>query len=29
MGVHMFDALRWFTDSEVALIFARIRDFGG
>lgn len=29
MGVHMFDALRWFTDSEVELIFARIRDFGG
>ena len=29
MGVHMFDALRWFADSEVDLIFARIRDFGG
>jgi predicted dehydrogenase len=29
MGVHMFDALRWFTDSEADLIFARIRDFGG
>lgn len=29
MGVHMFDALRWFTDSEVDLVFARIRDFGG
>ena len=29
MGVHMFDALRWFTDSEVDLIFASIRDFGG
>ena len=29
MGVHMFDALRWFTDSEVELIFAQIRDFGG
>jgi myo-inositol 2-dehydrogenase / D-chiro-inositol 1-dehydrogenase len=29
MGVHMFDALRWFTDSEVDVIFASIRDFGG
>ena len=29
MGVHMFDALRWFTDSEVEVIFAKIRDFGG
>jgi predicted dehydrogenase len=29
MGVHLFDALRWFTDSEVELVFARIRDFGG
>jgi len=29
MGVHMFDALRWFTDSEVELVFAQIRDFGG
>lgn len=29
MGVHMFDALRWFTDSEADLVFARIRDFGG
>jgi predicted dehydrogenase len=29
MGVHMFDALRWFTDSEVDTIFASIRDFGG
>jgi predicted dehydrogenase len=29
MGVHMFDALRWFTDSEVEVIFASIRDFGG
>jgi predicted dehydrogenase len=29
MGVHMFDALRWFTDSEVETIFASIRDFGG
>lgn len=29
MGVHMFDALRWFTDSEVETIFARIEDFGG
>ena len=29
MGVHMFDALRWFTDSEVELIFAQVRDFGG
>jgi predicted dehydrogenase len=25
----MFDALRWFTDSEADLVFARIRDFGG
>ncbi len=29
MGVHLFDALRWFTDSEVEVIFARIRDFAG
>ena len=29
MGVHMFDALRWFTDSEVEVVFAKIRDFGG
>ena len=29
MGVHMFDALRWFSDSEVELIFAQVRDFGG
>jgi predicted dehydrogenase len=29
MGVHMFDALRWFTGSEVDLIFAQIRDFSG
>ena len=29
MGVHMFDALRWFTNSEVELVFAQIRDFGG
>jgi predicted dehydrogenase len=29
MGVHMFDALRWFTDSEVETIFARVEDFGG
>lgn len=29
MGVHMFDALRWFTDSEVDTVFASIRDFGG
>ena len=29
MGVHMFDALRWFAASDVDLIFARIRDFGG
>ncbi len=29
MGVHMFDALRWFTDSEVETVFASIRDFSG
>jgi predicted dehydrogenase len=29
MGVHMFDALRWFTDSEVDTICASVRDFGG
>lgn len=29
MGVHMFDALRWFTDSDIDTIFASIRDFGG
>jgi predicted dehydrogenase len=29
MGVHIFDALRWFTGSEVELVFARIRDFRG
>ena len=29
MGVHMFDALRWFTDSEVETVFANITDFGG
>ncbi len=29
MGVHMFDALRWFTGSEPDVIFARIQDFAG
>ena len=29
MGVHMFDALRWFTGSEVEVIFAKVRDFSG
>ncbi len=29
MGVHVFDALRWFTGSEVDVIFARVRDHGG
>ena len=29
MGVHMFDALRFFTDSEVDVVYASIRDFGG
>lgn len=29
MGVHLFDALRWFTGSEVDVVFARVRDFGG
>jgi predicted dehydrogenase len=29
MGVHMFDALRWFTGSEVDTIFAVVRDFAG
>ena len=27
MGVHLFDALRWFTGSEVEVIFAKVRDF--
>ena len=29
MGVHLFDALRWFTGSEVEVIFAKVRDFAG
>ena len=29
MGVHMFDALRWFTASEVEVVFAKVGDFGG
>ena len=29
MGVHIFDALRWFTASEVEAVYARILDFGG
>ena len=29
MGVHLFDALRWFTGSEVEVIFANVRDFAG
>jgi len=29
MGVHQFDALRWFTGSEGEVVFAKIRDFGG
>ena len=29
MGVHMFDALRWFTGSEVDTLYARIEDFTG
>jgi predicted dehydrogenase len=29
MGVHLFDATRWFTGSEVDTVFATIRDFGG
>ena len=29
MGVHLFDALRWFTGSEVETIFAKVRDFAG
>lgn len=29
MGVHLFDALRWFTGSEVEVIFAQVRDFAG
>ena len=29
MGVHLFDATRWFTGSEVDTVFASIRDFGG
>jgi predicted dehydrogenase len=29
MGVHLFDALRWFTGSDAAVVFARVEDFGG
>jgi predicted dehydrogenase len=29
MGVHLFDALRWFTGSDADTVFARIADFGG
>jgi UDP-N-acetyl-2-amino-2-deoxyglucuronate dehydrogenase len=29
MGVHLFDALRWFTGSEADVVFARVGDFGG
>jgi predicted dehydrogenase len=29
MGVHLFDALRWFTGSDVEVVFARVGDFGG
>jgi predicted dehydrogenase len=29
MGVHLFDALRWFTDSDAEEVFARVTDFGG
>lgn len=28
-GTHLFDALRWFTGSEVRTVFAQITDFGG
>lgn len=28
MGVHLFDATRWFTGSEVDTVFATVRDFG-
>ena len=29
MGVHLFDALRWFTDSEADVVFAKVGDFSG
>jgi predicted dehydrogenase len=29
MGAHLCDALRWFTGSEAAMVFGRIRDFSG
>ncbi len=29
MGVHLFDALRWFAGSDVEVVFAKVRDFGG
>jgi predicted dehydrogenase len=29
MGVHLFDALRWFTGSEPDVVFAKVVDWGG
>jgi predicted dehydrogenase len=29
MGVHLFDALRWFTGSEADTVFAKVIDWGG
>ena len=29
MGVHLFDAMRWFTGSDVETVFATVRDFTG
>ena len=29
MGVHLFDALRWFTGSDVETVFAKVTDWGG
>ena len=29
MGVHLFDAMRWFTGSDVDTVFAAVRDFSG
>ena len=29
MGVHLFDALRWFTDSDADIVFASVKDFAG
>jgi UDP-N-acetyl-2-amino-2-deoxyglucuronate dehydrogenase len=29
MGVHLFDALRWFSGSDADVVFAHVADFGG